>query len=364
MRKVLLFLHLAGGLVSALFLIALGLSGALLVFEKEIDYMLNRSLRHVEPQGEALPLDELSARVEGAHPQHKVSGISLAASNDRAINLNLRPVAPGKPLSVAVNPYNATELGTLDTANTWMSTVHQFHTRLLLGDTGKLINTCSAIFLAGLSISGLILWWPRKLLRMSGSTSGQKKNFELHNVLGFYSSIFMLLFALTGVVIHWDNEARELLGKFVGAEEKPAQLTVAPAAPGALALKADAARAISLQTEPGARVTGMQGLGVLGKPIRIWMKFPEDGTPAGRTNLYLDPVSGAVLSAQSSRTAPLAFRIVKVWNREIHTGDIFGWPTRILAFLASLALPLLAITGPLIWWGRVRRRRAAGQGQV
>ncbi|HEV7402850.1 MAG TPA: PepSY-associated TM helix domain-containing protein [Chthoniobacteraceae bacterium] len=359
MRKILLFLHLAGGLVSAVFLIGLGLSGALLVFQPEIDRSLNSKLTHVNPQGAALSLDELSERAERAHPQHKVAGISLPAANDLAINLNLRPVGPGKPLGVAVNPYNGDELGSLDTANTWMRNVHQFHTRLLLGDTGKLINTWSAIFLAGLSISGLILWWPRKLLRMSGSTSGQKKNFELHNVLGFYSSVFMLLFALTGVVIHWDDEARELLGKVVGAEAKAAPVQVAPAEPGVLALKADAARAIALQTEPGARVTSMQGLGVMGKPIRVWMKFPEDGTPAGRTNLFLDPVSGAVLSAQSSRTAPLAFRIVKLWNREIHTGDIFGLPTRILACLASLALPLLAITGPLIWWGRVRRRRAA-----
>src|SRR5437660_871407 len=85
----------------------------------------------------------------------------------------------------------------------------------------------SAIFLAALSISGLILWWPRKLLRMSGSSSGQKKNFELHNVLGFYSSVFMLLFACTGMVIHWDDEARQFLGKVMGAEEKPSPVKVA-----------------------------------------------------------------------------------------------------------------------------------------
>ena len=56
-------------------------------------------------------------------------------------------------------------------------------------------------------------------------------------------------------------------------------------------------------------------------------------------------------------TAPLGTRIVKLWNREIHTGDIFGWPTRIIACVASFTLPLLAITGPLIWLGRMRRQR-------
>jgi uncharacterized iron-regulated membrane protein len=150
------------------------------------------------------------------------------------------------------------------------------------------------------------------------------------------------------------------VNRLAGVEEKkPAPLKVAPPAPGAVALTGQAVHAIALHTEPGARVTSMQGLGVMGKPIRVWMKFPEDRTPAGRTNLFLDPVSGEVLSAQSSRTAPIGFRVVKLWNRQIHTGDIFGLPTRILACVASLALPLLAVTGPLIWWGRVRRRRAA-----
>jgi uncharacterized iron-regulated membrane protein len=63
-----------------------------------------------------------------------------------------------------------------------------------------------------------------------------------------------------------------------------------------------------------------------------------------------------------SRTGPLGFRIVKLWNREIHTGDILGWPTRIIAAAASLTLPLLAVTGPLIWWNRRRRAtRRLGQ---
>ena len=43
-----------------------------------------------------------------------------------------------------------------------------------------------------------------------------------------------------------------------------------------------------------------------------------------------------------------------MWNRELHTGDIFNLPTRILAAFFSLMLPILAITGPLIWWNRRR----------
>jgi uncharacterized iron-regulated membrane protein len=219
-----------------------------------------------------------------------------------------------------------------------------------------LITGWSAIFLAGLSVSGLVLWWPRRLLRLSFSGSGRKTNFELHNVLGFYASLFMGLFALTGIVIHWEEKSRVLADWLTGGEGRKPPPKAAPAVPGAVPVKADAVLAIAQQTVPGARVFSMQGLGALGNPIRVWMKFPEDGTPAGRTNLFLDPASGAVLSVQTSRTGPPGFRIANYWNREIHTGDIFGWPTRILACAASLALPVLALTGVLIWWGRIRRK--------
>lgn len=85
------------------------------------------------------------------------------------------------------------------------------------------------------------------------------------------------------------------------------------------------------------------------------MKFPEDRTPIGRSRVLVDPYTGNVVSAVSTRTAPLAFKIGRLWIREIHTGDIFGWPTRLLACVMSLILPIMTITGTLIWWNRNRK---------
>jgi uncharacterized iron-regulated membrane protein len=120
-------------------------------------------------------------------------------------------------------------------------------------------------------------------------------------------------------------------------------------------LDPDTMLAIAKRAEPGATPTFIS----LGDaPVRIAMKVPEDHTPAGRTNLFIDPFTGKVVYRLSSRTGPLGFRIVKLWNREIHTGDIGGLPTRILACLISLALPVMTVTGPLIWW--YRRRSSFG----
>ena len=359
-RKFLLFLHLAGGLIAAVFLILLGGSGGLLVFESEIDHWLNARLTWVQPEGARLSLGELSDKVLQRHPASKVTTFLLHADERIATGIVLRPAGPAKSLSLAVNPYTGAELGSSDTANMFTKKLHQFHTNLLLGPPGKLITAVSAIFLLGLSVSGLILWWPRKLWKLSGSKSGRVANFELHNVAGFYASVFMLLFAVTGIVIHWDTELRTYLNRAMHEEEAPIPKSgVAPK--GSAPLGSDALLAAANKAVPGARVTTIQDIGG-NVPVRITMKFPEDGTPAGRTNLYLDAFTGEILSQQTSRTAPLGTRIVKLWNREVHTGDIFGWPTRILACVASFTLPLLAITGPLIWLGRVRRWRRNVEG--
>jgi len=84
---------------------------------------------------------------------------------------------------------------------------------------------------------------------------------------------------------------------------------------------------------------------------RVAMRFPEDLTPGGRTRVYVDPYTGAVLQAESSRTTAAGTRIINA-NRAIHTGDIFGASSKILMSLTSLAAIAQVITGVTMWWKR------------
>jgi uncharacterized iron-regulated membrane protein len=158
-----------------------------------------------------------------------------------------------------------------------------------------------------------------------------------------------MIFSLTALIIHFDNEATGVANQLTGSAKTAPFPEVQALPQGTAALNADAILAIAERAEPGARPT----LILLGEsPVRIAMKYPEDHTPAGRTNVFIDPFTGKIIYHLNSRTGPLGFRIVKLWNREIHTGDIGGLPTRILACLVSLALPVMTVTGPMIWWHR------------
>jgi len=88
------------------------------------------------------------------------------------------------------------------------------------------------------------------------------------------------------------------------------------------------------------------------QPAQAALKFPEDHTPLGRSRLRIDAYSGKVLLVQSSRDMSAPMKYARMWNREIHTGDVLNLPTRILAAFFSLMLPVLAISGPLVWWNR------------
>lgn len=204
-----------------------------------------------------------------------------------------------------------------------------------------------------LSITGIILWWPSKLFRLRWSGPGKRFNIELHNTVGVTSSVFLFIFAVTSVCIHWERQVGNLAQQM---SPKQAARPIPPQipAPGTPLLSADRVMEIARNTLPGARIMALQLPQNARQPAQMALKFPEDHTPLGRSRLRIDPYSGKVLLVQSSRDMSAPMKYARMWNREIHTGDIMNLPTRILAAFFSLMLPVLAITGPLIWWNRRR----------
>jgi uncharacterized iron-regulated membrane protein len=355
-RRILLILHLWAALLASVFLLLLGATGSFMVYEKEIDQVLNRRLVAVEPAGQPLTLAELFARLEKAHPGYRCTGIAFSRQPHIADEVHLDPGNGAEGLVMTVDRYRGKELGDARTANRLVNSVHQFHTHLLMDkhrDAAKLVLGVASLFLLFLSCSGIILWWRRRLFRINWRGGGKRVIFDLHHVLGILSSLFLFCFALTGAAMTWESPVNHLLNRVFHSGTQAERRPMSPPPDGAVALNPDAILAAARKALPGAEIAalGMES----GKPVDVRMKFPEDRTPIGRSRLLLDPYTGNVLSAVSTRTAPLGFKIGRMWIREIHTGDIFGWPTQFLACVMSLLLPIMTVTGTLIWWNRSRK---------
>jgi uncharacterized iron-regulated membrane protein len=106
-----------------------------------------------------------------------------------------RALCPGPNGRIACEP----------AAVTWLA---EFHDNLLLDHTGRLANGVGAILIAMLAIAGLVLWWPGRTAPASSwwrrmsvrrGVGGRRFTLDLHNMLGFWMSGLVLLWALGGI---------------------------------------------------------------------------------------------------------------------------------------------------------------------
>lgn len=354
LRAALLKVHLWVGMAAALFLFSLGLSGALLTFEDIIDPALNASAWYVKPQGTLLKLTQITQAIRQAFPQSTVEELVLQQKPDDTVKIIITG-ANGRDVGIFVNPYTGEIVGrNSDQQFRPMLAIRQFHTHLLIRRrSGHVVVTIAACCLLGLAVTGIVLWWPRKIFKLRGGPSNNVV-FDLHQMLGLWSSACILLFALTGIAIGLEDQVYGWALAVSHMKPAPWPMTKPPAA-GVPALSPDELLAKAESIAPGARPIGLD-FDSPNDPALVVMKFPEDHL--GRTWVILDRYTGDVLRFDSTRAMPVALKYARLWNQEIHTGEIFGWPTRILASIFSLAVAALAVTGPWIWWNRTRAQRS------
>jgi uncharacterized iron-regulated membrane protein len=357
LRQILLRLHLIVGCVAAPFLFVAGISGTIVVFENPYaDHVANARLTHVTAGAALLPLDAIRDSLRQTFADADVADVSFPIEGRNTYVVGLVLPSDSNRKVVYVDPWRGTVVGDGEDARSPLRWAHDLHTRLMSGQPGRLLVAWIAVALVFLSLTGLWLWWPGKVLTVRRHSSPERKNFELHSMLGGLSWLFMLAFGLTGMIVHWEDGAQKLLLAVTGGT-KPA---AAPKPNGVCAARPLASLDLIVQhidaAAPGAYATIIQFGNKATDAVLARMRYPEDKTPAGRTHVIAERCTGNVIYALSTRDAPLAWRWTRMWNRSVHTGDVWGWPTRIFAALLSLLLPVMALTGPAIWWTRRTRR--------
>jgi uncharacterized iron-regulated membrane protein len=351
MRKTLIVLHRWTALVVGIILLGTAASGAALVFEGAIDRGMHSAQWRVVPSGVPLSMDTVIARVEAKYPGDKVSSISPSTVPDRAWTTS------AGALTVFVNPYNGEITGTrtlLEGKNMISRRLHVFHVELFAGKIGRAVVGAATVIALFLVLTGIILWWPDKLIRVHTGASWKRVNFDLHHALGIVAALILIVITASGLVIHYDvltNAVRSL----DATPQQPAPQQ--PAQPAGTPVQSfDALAAAARGTLQGADIIFVS-LGSAKNPAVIAMRFPEDHTPGGRSRVFVDRYSGSVLGKLSTREAQLGTRIDNL-KRSLHTGDIMGKPTEAIWLLASLSMVSQVLTGFLMWWNARRSRKS------
>jgi uncharacterized iron-regulated membrane protein len=360
-RTAFLKLHLWVGLTAAILVLLLAVSGTILVFENEIDRALNPKLLFVPAQPANLPVAELVDRIRKQMPGRVVVNVGLNSRPDLAWQV----ILGGRgALWAYVNPHTGEITGTRDRTKTLMNKVHQFHMNLLLGKKGEIWVGAGNACLMFLMITGLVLWWKRKMLTVEMAGSWKRINFDLHHVSGIYSFVILFVIVGTGLLMSFPNQMYPIVEAFTGdmskdqPEEKP--VSTPPAQKGVAGITPDQALAIGAAQLPGASPAYMS-LPLGPKAVyEIGYKYPEDRTPGGRSRVVIERYTGEALWVDDGRKVS---RGAKFSNqvRSLHTGDIYGWPSRILYALGSFSVVIQAFTGVIIWGLRFFRRKSASE---
>ena len=400
LRSLVFWPHLIIGLLAGLVIVIMSATGVALTCEKQIIRWAERDVRAAAPSHDALPLpiDDVIARVTTSAGQAP-SNVTLWADRDAPVLLSF-----GREGRVLASTYTGESLGEgAVNLRAFFRTMTDWHRWLgREGDTrpiGKAINgACNLAFLF-LVVSGLYLWFPRRWVwravravtvpRLRGV--GKAREWNWHNVLGFWSSIPLFVIVVSGAVISY-AWAGDLVYRAVGSTPpaargpaggapRPATETrTNPREPGMRAAdgrRGGADRAIPA-TLPSIAVSPLLETAKGLKPNWTSISFGWP-VPTSAVTFTVDTGSGAqpqhktqvTVDAQTRQVTKVegwpeldAGRRARSTMRFLHTGEFYGLAGQAIAGLASLAAVLLGYTGISLSVRRflaARRRRRVQQ---
>ena len=206
-RKIHLWLSVPFGLIITL----ICFSGAMLVFEDEVNELFCRDLYYVETvKEEPVSIGKLLEKVASALPDSiSVTGVSISSDPERAYQVSL---SKPRRASLYVDQYTGEIKGKKERSGFFMF-MFRMHRWLLDSMNpgnegifwGKMIVGVSTLLFVVVLVSGIVIWWPRtrralkNSLKISATKGWKRFWYDLHVAGGMYALIFLLAMALTGL---------------------------------------------------------------------------------------------------------------------------------------------------------------------
>lgn len=397
-RTIHLYLALAAGLVIMLSCA----TGAIMVFEDELDHMSNEARYYVEQQKVRMPLEKLLEKALHQVPKAKLAAVKVFSDPTRSVEVALMvpekkdgeqqkekvegargeaqkekknmdrsgekekgsagkgAKGGGKPgIFVYLNPYNGQVLDIYIKKDSFFFQVEMLHRFLLGGQNsiGKLIIGLSTFSFLIITITGIILWWPKnkkilmQRLKFKVNGSFKRLNHDLHVVTGFYASIFLLVIIVTGLVMAfaWVNKG---IYTITGSSMEIPEAPVSVYQPSMKTIPVELAiKDIPLNDFEFYNIRmPKDSLGVYAVNV-----LPSGSSENKSDAYFIDQYSGVMLGQLMFADKNLGQRI-RSYVKPIHTGELFGMPTKILNFILALVTFSFPVTGVIMWLNRIKKK--------
>lgn len=369
-RKVILKLHLILGLTTGLVVFIVSITGCLWVFKDEIESLYS-DYKTVAPVSEnMITASQAKSLAEQALPNVHIHG-TLFGKADEAIEVIFYQRKPLVYKSLFLNPYTGETIKLVDHESGFFTFVLDGHMYLWLPkDIGEFIVSWSILLFMLICFSGIYLWWPkskknrkqRLKFDWNKNTKWKRKNFDLHSVVGFYVSIFAVILAFTGSVMAF-NWFYYIVYIGAGGDKDPRFIIPANVS--------------NVQTEMVAASRIDDLIPLLQEQYPFAQNYELHYPKTDTSSLYVEIANSQGLHYDADYRFFDQYTLEEIFpntiystyertdfsdlvirmNYDIHIGAIGGLIGKIIAFLASLIIASMPVTGTLLWYGRKFKKK-------
>ena len=380
-RNVLFQVHWFLGITAGIVIAFVGLTGAILSFEQQILKSLNPGVMTVTHEGEApLAPEALIKRVSEQQPKAHVQSLSLSADRTEAARVGFAPHKDAKPgpggrtrgETRYVNPYTG-QLLAKPKGEGFFRTTMRLHRWLAIDEVGKQIVAFSTLALIYFCLSGIYLRWPRRWgslrtwLALDWKQKGRNFLWHLHSIVGTWVLLAYLVMSLSGLwwSYGWYKDALSAWADLPtaqprgesarGAKPSP-QARGQGATPAADTFDVQAAWTAFENAVPAwssATLQWPRGDG----PVQVRYLDRDPRHERANNTLELDPANWSEIKHERYADKSWKQRLVG-GIFAVHRGSYFGLAGVIIFMLASLLMPLFAITGWMLYLQRRKTKRA------
>ena len=371
LKKILRYLHLWIGLLSGILIFTIAITGCIYVFSEEIKEFTHRDRNTISDplKTKKLPLSDLVSIAENIFEnKYTFQNIIIPNFPDKSISIIFEetneegfwyPDYMVFNKTVYLNPYTGEIIKVENTKWEFFNVIFWIHITLFMGynSTSSIIIISTVCVFLFMLITGFLLWWPNKKQRKQSfsfkwkkTTRWKRKNYDVHRILGFYGFLFSLIIGLTG--LFWVSDSFNKSVKWIANGGEYIIETALPM--------------IKSSAKPDDPLEAIYKNVIKEIPQSKYIlirKHPNETVPYivrsylnetinyKRIEMYFDKSSAALISKEIFEDKNNGEKI-QALNYDLHVGSIGGFPTKIIAFLVSLIIASLPISGTLIWLGK------------
>jgi uncharacterized iron-regulated membrane protein len=348
------------GLFVALPIVLVSISGGLLVFRDSYYRARWPVVARETTSAEGTRQPEIMAAIESAFGE-QVRTIKFPRAGVNAFHVYLT-----REREALVDPRSGEVIASWHWKEDPAAFLFQLHAHLLMGASGERLNGYLALVLLFTSISGLVLWFPRRraafrLRHAAPATLSNAALLKSHAASGVLLLLPIVLFAATGaglVFYEQVGRAAERLLNTSASELPTATVHSRAEARADWARLLTAARTALPESGPTMCYPG-RGSNVV---FTCRKRLPGEWHPNGRSYVLIDPYTADVLQAIDARQQGAGTRFMHALY-PVHAATVGGIPLAVLAVGTAFGLGWLAIGGSWTFLGRALRRpsrRSAG----